>query len=395
MIFTICPCGLDLLIMDNNNDLKPDAPPAPASAGVQSDNQGTDTNNNNQNTPPDPTTTSPSISEFMGTNDDDNTSSPTPSLKADPTQPATNMTTVNLNDNQVADDQPFGVVKSQDDQSDQTIPAETIDNSPPSSSNFSRPRKTIATILGVLMLVTGVATGVYLVGQQQEVRTGAWDCVNYVFEVSQDGVVTARNGSTRNEPLQQAKVYIDGQLVATLDVPELNAGDAATIGTVQIPDGSFSWEVVGTRDCENNGSYQVSPTPTATPTPTPTSTVTPTTTPTNTPSPTPTSTVTPTPPGNISAVCHDVVAYDEEWNELSAADLSALSEGDVVRFAVTGTTDSGAFTKARFNVNGTTRPEVTTQKPGSDEYYDEYTIPVGTTTFNVNAEIFHDSLGWL
>ena len=76
------------------------------------------------------------------------------------------------------------------------------------------------------------------------------------------------------------------------------------------------------------------------------------------------------------------------------SDLAVLAVGDTVRFAVGGTTTGGTFDKARFTINGTLRPEVTAQKPGSNEYFDEYTIPAGTTSFSVNAQIHHTSLGW-
>jgi hypothetical protein len=257
-------------------------------------------------------------------------------------------------------------------------------------------RRLIATILAVLFLVGGVATGVFLVQQQQIIRIGAWDCKNYVFEVSQQGVVTAINGSTRNEPLQKADVFIDGQLVATCDVPALAAGDAAQICTVTVPSsGNFSWEVVGTKDCEDSGSHRATPTPSPSPTPTPPPTPTEGPTPTASPSPTPspTPTVTPTPPP-IGAACLDVKVYDTNWVLLSSSELSKLAPGDVVRFAVAGTTTSGGFDKTRFTINGTLRPEVTAQKPASDEFYDEYTIPDGVTDFTVSAEIHHTSLGW-
>ena len=76
------------------------------------------------------------------------------------------------------------------------------------------------------------------------------------------------------------------------------------------------------------------------------------------------------------------------------SDLAVLAVGDIVRFAVGGSTTAGSFDKARFTINGTLRPEVTTQKPGSNDFFDEYTIPVGVTSFIVKAQIHHSSLGW-
>ncbi|HEX6976937.1 MAG TPA: hypothetical protein VF185_01075 [Patescibacteria group bacterium] len=102
------------------------------------------------------------------------------------------------------------------------------------------------------------------------------------------------------------------------------------------------------------------------------------------------------PPGSTApstAQCQAVKAYDTNWNLLTTTQLSALKAGDKVRFTVTGTTTSGVFDKARFTINGTLRPEVTTTKPAAtQEFYDEYTIPVGVTSFTVTAQIHHAAL---
>jgi len=102
----------------------------------------------------------------------------------------------------------------------------------------------------------------------------------------------------------------------------------------------------------------------------------------------------PTTPTTVSATCYDIKAYDENWAQLTATQLSQLTNGDVVRFTVVGQASSGVFTKARFTINGTLRPEVITKKTGTEEYYDEYIIPAGVTTFSISAEVYHDSLGW-
>lgn len=245
---------------------------------------------------------------------------------------------------------------------DFSSPSNATSMSTGDTSNQGR-TKAIATILGVVMLVVGVAAGVLLVNKNAEVRIKAWDCVNYVFEVSEDGVVSVRNGSTRNEPLQKAQVKINGEVVATLDVPALNAGDAATLGTVPVPPGGFNWEVFGTKDCENTGTFGEQ---------------------------------TPTPPtSQVRAQCGEVVAYDADWNQLSSTQLSQLSQGDVVRFAVNGTATSGTFEKARFTINGVVQAEVTEKRPGTNDFYDEYTIPASTVDFTVKAEIMHSELGWI
>jgi hypothetical protein len=169
------------------------------------------------------------------------------------------------------------------------------------------------------------ATRLYQLRQSSVSQPLAWDCSKYVFSVSPSGVVTVKNDSTHNEPTQQAKVYINNSLVTTLSVPALSQGQNATLGTVQVPQGGFSWRVEGTLDCSSSGtapqactlltftitSNTGTPTPTtppgstatSTPTNTPTPTVTPTTPPGSTATPTtpPGSTATPTtPPGSTA-----------------------------------------------------------------------------------------------
>jgi hypothetical protein len=137
------------------------------------------------------------------------------------------------------------------------------------------------------------------------------------------------------------------------------------------------------------------PNPTATPIPEETSTPTPTQVPGTTATPTPANTATPTPAtGGISAQCNEVVAYDSDGNTLLQSNLSNLKVGDKVIFAVSGQTNSGTFTKARFTVNGTSLGETTT-KNSNGEYIIEYTIPSNVSTFTVKGEVYHSSLGWI
>jgi len=103
----------------------------------------------------------------------------------------------------------------------------------------------------------------------------------------------------------------------------------------------------------------------------------------------------PTQPPGLSARCLNVQAYDTDWNKIT--DLSTLKAGDTVRFTVSGTTTSGNIDKARFRINTPTwRTAVTTKRPGTNEFYDEYTIPEGITTFTINAQLHHTNpdIGW-
>ncbi len=217
-------------------------------------------------------------------------------------------------------------------------------------------KKAIITMFALALLVVGGISTIVLVQRQALVQTSAWDCSKYIFSVSQTGTVTVQNGSSFNEPAQTADVYINNTKVNTFSVPALTSGTGATLGTVTVPSNQgFSWKVDASGDCDRSGTYN----------------------------------------GTLAtATCGEVKAYDTNWKLLSSDDLKKLKSGAIVRFAVSGTASSGTFDKARFTINGTQRPEVSTKKPGSDEFYDEYTIPTGTTTFTVTAQVHHDTLGW-
>jgi hypothetical protein len=214
----------------------------------------------------------------------------------------------------------------------------------------SNKKKIIGAGVGILLLVVGLISGLFLVNQQQLFQQKAWDCSKYHFVLTQTGQVSAVNDSNRVEPLQKADVYINNQKVTTLDVPQLAVGQSAIVGQVTVPtSGAFNWQVKGVSDCSSAGSFQAQET----------------------------------------AKCLNIKAYDKDWNVLTQTDLSALKAGSKVRFAVTGSTSTGAFSKARFTINGVKGPEVTTKRPSSDDYYYEYTVPTGTTTFTINAELYH------
>jgi len=116
--------------------------------------------------------------------------------------------------------------------------------------------------------------------------------------------------------------------------------------------------------------------------------------------PTPSGDATPTPSGaidtTIAAQCLNIKAFDNNWVLLTAADLTELREGDIVRFTANGTTTSGTLDRARFSINGIVRTAVTQKRPNTQEFYDEYTIPAGTTTFTISAELHHTdaTIGW-
>ncbi|MCL4382872.1 hypothetical protein M1545_03720 [Patescibacteria group bacterium] len=106
------------------------------------------------------------------------------------------------------------------------------------------------------------------------------------------------------------------------------------------------------------------------------------------------STTTTTTGGSTSAQCLNIKAFDTNWNALSTTELGQLQVGDKVRFTVAGTTTSGTIDRARFIINGVTRAAVTAKRPGTNEYFDEYTIPAGTTSFSIRAQLNHSTAGW-
>jgi hypothetical protein len=218
-------------------------------------------------------------------------------------------------------------------------------------------RKAIITMFALLLLVLGGISSLILVQRQALVPSQAWDCSKYIFSVSQTGTVTIQNGSSVNEPAQKADVYINNTKVKTFDVPALAKGTGATLGTVTVPSGQgFTWKVDASGDCDRSGKYDGA--------------------------------------NEAAATCSEVKAYDTNWKLLSADDLKKVTAGTIIRFAVSGTASSGAFDKARFTINGTLRDEVSNKKPGSEEFYDEYTVPANTTDFTITAQVHHTSLGW-
>lgn len=94
--------------------------------------------------------------------------------------------------------------------------------------------------------------------------------------------------------------------------------------------------------------------------------------------------------------CTAIKAYDAGWNVLTATQLTQLKVGDIVRFAVLGAAPSGSFTKARFTINGAAPAESALVNPNATgEFYIEYTLPAGITTFTIGAELYHmETAAW-
>jgi len=102
----------------------------------------------------------------------------------------------------------------------------------------------------------------------------------------------------------------------------------------------------------------------------------------------------PPPPSSPTAQCQNIKAYSSTWVLLTPAQLSALTPATSVNFCIAGVASEGTFDKGKFTINSIAQAETTTKRPGSEDYCQTYTIPTGVTTFNVTAQIHHATLGW-
>lgn len=286
--------------------------------------------------------------------------------------------------------------------------------------------KVIATILGLFLLVGGVGAGVFLTGQNQNIREEAYtpaasklDTCNFV-EVSfsenptcpklenntgQNNVVTYRtnytlkNVTNRTHVLQIQKLsrYCTepygqinasggvhcgtGRQTETLELT-LNANETKTVEISRRTDsdmscGSFQTDLIlnsidGNTNCHSPntgnttlfgwGMCQTGVTC-----------------------------------GFEPARCQNVKAYNETWTEYTAGQLALLKIGNKVNFCASGTASSGSFDKARFIVNGVVQPETTIKRPGSEDFCYLYTLanPNVNNRFNVRAQLHHTTIGWV
>lgn len=95
-----------------------------------------------------------------------------------------------------------------------------------------------------------------------------------------------------------------------------------------------------------------------------------------------------------SASCQNIKAYGFSWTQLTSSELSSLKTGNSVIFCATGSASSGSFDKARFTINNNQLAETTLVRPSSSDFCQQYTIPNGTTSFKVTAQLHHATLGW-
>jgi hypothetical protein len=272
--------------------------------------------------------------------------------------------------------------------------------------------KIIATILGLFLLVGGIGAGVYLVGQNQDIREKAGSCspgcgagmmcdgdggcvprgttqeqidsgeVNPIsqkesiqenswndWQEEQQGITnTGSNCPYNGDPYYS---YLCTVGVANLTEQPRIPSDATK---QQRADGTWIVTIGNNQIAEyrvekSGGGNDETPAETNT-------------------------TITPTAPPSITAQCQNIKAYSPTWALLTNAQLSVLTTGSQVNFCVAGIASAETFDKARLTINGVLQAETSTIRPSSTDFCQLYTIPAGTTTFNATAQIHHLTLGW-
>ena len=104
--------------------------------------------------------------------------------------------------------------------------------------------------------------------------------------------------------------------------------------------------------------------------------------------------------GSSSAQCSSVTAYSSTWSPLTSSGLSAATVGETVNFCVGGTTSAGGFDMAKFTItaNGTDGSPIQSSTKGQGAaaslFCTSYQIPSGITSFSIKGQIHDSSLGW-
>lgn len=231
-----------------------------------------------------------------------------------------------------------------------------IPSSTPKNVEIFKPKKggrgkriVVPTILGLLLLAGGLATGVVLIKQNQDVReraqtttcTGCLDASGNCIEVN----------STTN-----SQCGISGQTCVSC-----TASQTCESGVCAIQQTTTQTPAV---QCLNVEAYSVD----------------------------------------------EEIGIDNPsaWTKLTQNDLSKLTAGEYVYFTITGKDTSGdttKFTKARFKVNAepfaqvdaatNTKPAATSDPADEIKLYYKYKIPTSTKQFEVKAAIYHSDRDWI
>jgi len=220
----------------------------------------------------------------------------------------------------------------------------------PPSGRSKKMKIVIPTILGIFLLVGGLAAGVLLIGQNQNIREKADEGDNQ--DPSGLGEICGGIGGILCDTGLECR-YANGLTVPT------NPDESGTCATIQRFTSSEEPDI----QCLEVEAYEVD--------------------------------------GNDTGVSNA-----SNWTKLTQNALANLEAGDVVYFTITGQSSTPEdFTKARFKVNNAnfvevlattnTKPKGVAESSNVIKLYYKYTIPQNVTQFTVKASIYHVDQGWI
>ena len=263
---------------------------------------------------------------------------------------------------------PTSSSKTQDEKSIDTPPIQTggtqnymASPSTVQSGSKSATGKIIATVLSLLILVGGVATGVFLVGRQQKMRSRA----------SEQDCLQSENCIIIKDPEDSGSYQING-IIYDVYLTDENANIFGAGVTedgcyrTSIDGDSLTWERVGTKsECKNLVNIQVwmIEFPQETPDP-------------------------------VVSQCREITIFDKGWNRLSEGDLNQVAPGDEIIISVTSTTTAGSIEQARFSINNQSQEPTILKRPDTNDLYINYIIPEGANKLEVTVELYHSTFGW-
>lgn len=201
-------------------------------------------------------------------------------------------------------------------------------------------------IIGLLLL-TAIPITVYLVKQNQQPQVGAQTCQN--VQVIQNSDQTVNVVVVEGEANWWRLIKVDGQIVV--------AGPQSGKVFSNLSLGAGEYQMQASNDqvgwTSENCVFEID--------------------------------------GEMTTSCKEIKVYNTEGVKLSADEVIV---NQIVTLAVTGeTSEPQSLSKARFSFDGGNTWQETTQKNSQGEFYVEWTIP-DQTEINLEAQIYHPSLGW-
>jgi hypothetical protein len=234
--------------------------------------------------------------------------------------------------------------------------------------------KVIATILGLFILVGGVGTGVYLTQQNQNINEKAGDTnplgpttVSDISQVPADALAVGctgaicGNGTTGEYRIEnhndRTDAYVPGNC-PTGTYPDLTQAPTCSVAPPNCcsnaPDGHVVYSWGQDRQDFWECVYPCKPV--------------------------------------LKLSCQSVTAYAKgSETVLTSSQLSELKTGDVIKLCVTGSATGSnpvKYDKAKFTINSVEQTEISVAT-ADNKFCQEYTIPTGTTTFNITAKMHY------